>query len=285
MGSDKMRILVVDCSQLCYSSAFALGDLSYDELPTGVIFGFLLQIFRLASEFGTREFIFCWDSRKRKREILYPEYKADRREKSPFSEEEHLEIRLQMSILRERVLPELGFKNSFIVTGLEADDLIACVVKDFPGSVVVSNDSDLYQLLDLCEMYFPGSKGRFCANDLIAKYGVKPEGWIDVLAIVGTHNNVSGIEGAGTIKAIQYLKGKLSDGKIKKRIESDEGQAIRKRNLKVITLPLEQVMLDIQLPDRFDIDRWLDVFNRYDFRSFTSPEGMKNLKTTFFDRW
>ena len=280
-----MRPLIIDCSQLCYSSAFTMGDLSHDERKTGVIFGFLLQVFRLAREFSTREFVFCWDSRKRRREVIYQQYKADRKEKSPFDEETIHEVRLQMGYLRKKVLPELGFKNSFVKTGLEADDLIACAVRQLPGSVVISNDSDLYQLLGFCEMYHISTKARFYVKDLIRKYKVGPDDWVEVLCIAGTHNNVSGIEGAGITKAIQYLKGTLPKGKIMERIESQEGKEIIDRNRELIRLPLEKVHLDIQFPDRFDIDRWLEVFNRYDFRSFTSPEGMKNLKTTFFDRW
>jgi len=278
-----MRPLVVDCSQLCYSSAFTLKDLSFDERKTGVIFGFLLQVFKLAHEFSSREFIFCWDSKKRKRTELYSEYKADR--KSAFDEDTIHEVRLQMGYLREKVLPELGFRNSFIRTGLEADDLIACIVNQFPGSVVVSNDSDLYQLLGLCEMYHISTKSRFCVKDLTKRYGIGPDWWVDVLCIAGTHNNVEGIEGAGIAKAIQYLKGTLSKGKIMDRIQSREGMEIIARNYELIKLPFEKVDLDIQLPDKFDIDKWLGVFDRYDFRSFTNEKGMKYLKETFFDRW
>ena len=280
-----MRPLIIDCSQLCYASAFTMKDLSFEEMRTGVIFGFLLQVFRLSREFMSRDFVFCWDSKKRFREELYPDYKGDRREKSPFDEDTFHEVRLQMGYLRERILPDMGFKNNFIRTGLEADDLIACAVQQMPGSVVVSNDSDLYQLLGLCEMYHISTKLRFYVKDFTRKYGVGPGDWVDILAIAGTHNNVKGIDKAGIGKAIQYLKGTLSDGKVKERIESSEGQEIIKRNRKLIALPWREMYLPIQLPDRFDIDKWMEIFERYNFRSFTSEEGMKNLKETFFARW
>jgi len=280
-----MRPLVIDCSQLCYASAFTMGNLSHEEKKTGVIFGFLLQIFRLAHEFSSREFIFCWDSRKRRREAMYPQYKADRREKSPFDEDTFHEVSLQMGYLRENVLLEMGFKNSFIKTGLEADDLIACVLNQMPGCVVVSNDSDLYQLLGKCEMYFIRNKSRYCVKDLISQYKVGPDDWVDVLAIAGTHNNMPGIEGAGIMKAVQYMKGALPNGKIREKIESKEGQEIIARNRELIRLPLEDIHLNIDLPDRFDIDKWLSIFQRYDFRSFMNEEGMKSLRETFFARW
>ena len=280
-----MRALIVDCSQLCYSSAFTMGDLSHEEQQTGVIFGFLLQVFRLAKDFDTTQFVFCWDSRKRAREGMYPDYKADRKEKSPFDENTIHQVRLQMGLLREKVLPEMGFKNNFIKTGLEADDLIACAVRQIPGNVVISNDSDLYQLLGFCEMYHISTKTRYYVKDLMDGYGIGPDDWAEVLSIAGTHNNVKGIEGAGLTKAIQYLKGTLPDGKIKERIESTEGQVIRERNYGLIQLPLEDAQLDIRLQDKFDVDVWLNIFQRYDFRSFMTEKGMRNLNETFFRRW
>ena len=275
------RTLIIDCSQLCFSSAYTMGDLSFEERKTGIIFGFLLQIFRLAKSFDTRNFIFCWDSRKRKREQMYPQYKADRKEKSQFTEDDIHQIRLQMGYLRERVLPELGFNNNFISTGLEADDLVACVVKQIPGNVVVSTDSDLYQLLGFCEMYSIRTKSRIYTKDFTKKYGVGPGQWVDALAIAGTHNNVSGIEGAGIIKAIKYIQGALTEGKIKDRIESKEGRQIIERNKKLIELPLEEVSLNINLPDHFDLDNWIRVFQRYDFRSFMTESGIKSLGVFF----
>lgn len=278
-----LRTLIIDCSQLCFSSSYSLGELSFEEQKTGVIFGFLLQIFRLAHDFGTKDMVFCWDSKKRIREQMYPQYKADRKDNSPFDENVLHQIRIQMGYLRERVLPELGFKNSFIQTGLEADDLIANAVIQMPGSTVISNDSDLYQLLGFCEMYSITKKERFCVREMTNQFGIGPGHWVDALAIAGTHNNVKGIEGAGIVKAIQYLKNQLPDGKIKERIESKEGQEIIERNKQLIKLPIQEQVLNINFPEVFNYDNWIRVFQRYNFRSFMTDKNLANLKEDFFD--
>jgi 5'-3' exonuclease len=166
---------------------------------------------------------------------------------------------------------------------LEADDLIACVVKQMPGVTLISNDSDLYQLLGFCEMYSIRDKSRYYAKDFIQQYQISPDEWVDVLSISGTHNNVKGIEGAGIAKALQYLKGRLPEGKIKERIDSLEGKRIIERNKELIRLPLENIYLDIQFPDVFNFDNWIKIFQQYDFRSFMSEKGMKNIKEDFFD--
>ena len=55
-----------------------------------------------------------------------------------------------MESKRINIIPKMGFKNSFIRTGQEADDIIAQLTIDYPGMTIVSNDKDLYQLLDNC---------------------------------------------------------------------------------------------------------------------------------------
>ena len=203
-----MKPLAIDCSQICHA-AFSVGkDLSYKEKQTGTMFGFFNQIFKLAKAFDTNRFIFCWDSRKRFRRDLYPEYKADRdkkREEMDWQEREDFRLmRLQMYCIRDEILPSLGFKNNFIRTGLEADDLMAYCVEEIPGITLVTSDSDMFQLLDNCEMYSMKTGERIYIHDFTKKYGIDPMEWIDALAISGTHNNVKGIEGAGIIKAIKY---------------------------------------------------------------------------------
>ena len=73
--------LVIDCSQLCYRSFYTTKDLSYEEERTGIIFGFLKQIFKLAQDFDTKTFIFCWDSAKSYRKQIYSDYKENRKKK------------------------------------------------------------------------------------------------------------------------------------------------------------------------------------------------------------
>jgi len=276
-----MKPLIIDCSQLGHASLHTMSNLSYEEKKTGVLYGFLLQIFKLAKGFDTNEFVFCWDSRKSYRKDFFSEYKGDRdkKERTPEEEFDFKHFKVQMGMLRDKILPMMGFKNNFIKTGLEADDLIAYAVKELPGCVVVSNDSDLYQLLGFCEMYHISTKVRFCARDLMNKYKVSPADWVGILAIAGTHNNVPGVLGAGIVKAINYLKNDLPDGVVKDRIKAS-GELIE-RNRKLIKLPYVEGGLNINFGERFRMDDWLDVFDRYNFRSFSEPKFLGKLKENF----
>ena len=68
-----MKILV-DGDNLGWISHYSQGELSVNDLYTGVIFGFLRQVFSLADRFETNQFVFCWDSRQSFRKKIYPEY-------------------------------------------------------------------------------------------------------------------------------------------------------------------------------------------------------------------
>lgn len=272
--------LIIDCSHLGHAAWHTMGDLSHDEERTGVIFGFLLQMFRVCRRFDTGRVVFCWDSRKQYRRDFYPEHKADRkRDDGP--DPDYQFFRRQMALLRDEVIPAMGFRNSFVMTGFEADDVIAFCVDKEPDAVVVSSDSDMYQLLDRCSMYAHRNKKLYTGDWFRKEYGIEPSLWVDVLSIAGTHNNVKGIDGAGIKKALAYLKGELPKGEIWKRIESPEGVKIRERNRKLIKLPFEyrDVMF---IDDALDLDAWQDVFMQYDFRSLLQAEEFSKLRKVFF---
>lgn len=275
--------LAIDCSQLIHASHSVMSELTYEEKHTGVVYGFFSKIFKLAHEFITNKFIFCWDSKKRWRQLDYPDYKADRDEKrkeQTWEEKENISIMFQQAAtIRYKILPKLGFKNNFILTGLEADDLMAYCVEQLPGITLVTNDSDMFQLLSNCEIYRSIKNDRLSENDFIEQYNIAPKQWIDVLCISGTHNNVKGIEGAGIKKAIAYLKGTLPDGKIKKRIE--EGKDIIKRNRKLIELPYVKGELDIDFDEQFGLDNWHNFFRDYGFNSFLKKDNFNQLKREF----
>src|SRR3990167_5779831 len=152
--------LVIDSNFLCYRALFTMGELSADEARTGVIFGFLLEVLKLAKKFNTNKFFFCWDSRKSKRRRIYPDYKQRGKEKTPDEIVLIKEAYQQFTILRTEILLAMGFRNNFIQAGLESDDLMAClslIPKNRPMTIV-SPDEDLLQMLDYGVDIWTGKK-------------------------------------------------------------------------------------------------------------------------------
>ena len=281
--------LVIDCSTLCYRGFFSGGkDLSYEEKTTGVIFNFLLQVFKYAKDFDTKKIVFCWDSGRSFRKDFWPEYKKKRQE---LSEEEKADRKIlfaQIAELRQKVIPNLGFKNSFIQTGYEADDLIAETVINNPGGIVISGDKDLYQLLDHCSIYL-GNKDRFSLEDFREFYDIEPDDWAFAKSMGGCDSDgVKGIKGVAdpahskVSKALSYIRGELNSGVVFDRIESDEGQEIIVRNLKLVELPWRgDLEINLDWDENFKLNDWIDVFNQYNFKSFMEKKYLNKLKEVF----
>ena len=73
--------LILDSPYLCHRAKYMTGALSFGENATGVIYGFLKSLSGFQSLFNTSNFVFCWDSNTSKRREIYPEYKANRKDK------------------------------------------------------------------------------------------------------------------------------------------------------------------------------------------------------------
>ena len=280
------KVIVLDCSQLAYKAMFVIGDLSFDELKTSVIFGFLKQLFKLTEEFEINKFVFCWDSKKSYRKLMYPSYKANRKyeELDDVEREKKNILYRQINQLRENIIPQLGFKNSFIYTGLEADDIIAYVVKKYSGSIVVSNDQDLYQLLGFCTLYDMKNQSKFNVKDFTRKYNISPASWSTIKAIAGcSTDNVKGIDGVGEFRAIKYFRNELPEGVIKERIESKEGKEIIRRNLALVELPFmpNKINIELNFNENFEFANWMTIFRKYGFNSFENKKYLNKLKENF----
>jgi len=279
-----LKRIIIDCNNLCYSSFYVFQNLSYQEKKTGVIFGFLQKVYQLAKKFQSTDFIFCWDSRKSYRKLIYPEYKANRdKKKQEATEQEKKDLQMafdQFSELRKEVLPKLGFNNVFMQVGYEADDLIAKVVQDKDDkyhTIVVSTDQDLYQLLDQCDIWNFKTKKKLNQKFFTEKHSIPCYDWANVKAIAGcSTDNVKGVEGVGEVKAIQYLRDRLPFGKIHERVRSKESKDIIERNLPVVKLPFKgRKKLDLELKENnLSKKQFIDVFVDYGFQSFLKEEAL-----------
>ena len=264
-----MKTLVVDCNFLCYQSWFAMGELKHHDNGTGVIFGFMSQLYNLAQHFDTNRFIFCWDSKSSKRRDKHPFYKI--RDKSG---EDMTDAFRQFKDIRRHVLTTLGFRNNFVLGGFEGDDIIASVVinhepDDGDRKIMISSDGDLYQLLEHAHMYNPRNRKTMTRKGFMEKYDIPPRLWAHVKALAGcTSDTVPGIKGIGEGYALRYLRGHLSRGKAWESIESQEGKAIYERNLGLVMLPMEGTPVFNIREDILYLNNFVEICQEYGFKSF-----------------
>jgi len=275
-----MKILIIDSNYLCHRAIHTTGPLSYKGKPTGVIFGFLNQLFTLGQAVQPDEVVFIWDSRKSKRRKRYPFYK-NRGHDEP--DEDLIAAFPQFSKLRSLILPGLGFCNNFIQSGYEADDLIAKLVMEEPESdfVTASGDQDLYQLLDHTDMYsMPKSVQikQVTKQTFIEEYGITPKEWVRVKQIAGcSSDTVPGIRGVGEVTAIKYLLGQLKPESVKyKSIEA--GYDIIQRNEWLVKLPLPGAK-------KYEVNR--SSFDKFRLRDLCKDMGFTKLLNDYnrLDEW
>lgn len=280
--------MLIDCSSLVYAAYYTTGFMSYGGKETGIIYGFLRAVLNIAETFKTRNFVFCFDAGVSHRHHIYPKYKANRQ-----TTDEEKDIKQRMLIqqhhLRGGVLRIMGFGYRVCLMHYEADDLLAYYAERLSGGkqqvIMVTTDSDMYQCLDLCDIWFPTTKRMFTRKDFIKKYSIEPAQWPMAKAIGGCKSDhVPGIEGVSDAKnpksnALKYLRGELGKGKVLDRIESYAGKEIIERNLKLVTLPIYPDLMPRRIIRRNNPTRkgFLSVFDELHFKSFLDDE--------YFTRW
>lgn len=146
--------------------------------------------------------IFALDGGHTERTELFPDYNAHRPPKPPVLEDQ--------IILAEQAIDAMGWPAIRIV-GWEADDVIASLatsLKDVAiGTVAITSDKDLLQLMDVTRIYHPWKGGEFITGaKCVERYGVRPDQIWDYLSLCGdTSDGVPGVHGIGKKTAAKLL--------------------------------------------------------------------------------
>lgn len=241
----KPPLVIVDGMNWVYATGYHLEDLSFHGIQTGTIYGFLIKIMAVAEQVGSNNFVFCWDSKTSVRKLATETYKNRRQEKLQTETEQARKraIRQQADVLRQDVLPRIGFLNNPVQGGLEADDMIAVLVEDYAAStdqiIIVSSDQDLYQCLRPNVRILKGGGKFYTLADFRGEfYGMEPADWVWVKCLAGCNSDdVEGIEGVGNATAAKYWTGNLKEThKIYQTLTAQYSDYI-KRNQDLVRLP------------------------------------------------
>jgi DNA polymerase-1 len=271
---NKSKVVLIDSGCIGARAVFTMGNLSYSEAPTGVIFGFLKEIQRIATEFKTNDLMFFWDSEFSKRKEIFPEYKEKRKDTRTEKEKEIWAIAFeQYTELFENILPSLGWTNQHKVYGLEADDLLhqaAMQLHEKHDVIMVTSDKDMYQSLNYCSIYNPATKVEIDRLDLLNKYGITPKEWATMKILAGcTSDEVPGIPGIGEKTAIKFILGELKRHlKSYNSIVCGTWKSTLERNSKLVVLPFEGTP---------ELEFWENEFNFDNFVSLCEKLGMVSL--------
>lgn len=259
---------ILDCNGLCWAAYHTIGGLSFDDVATGVIYGFLNKVHSIWKRHRPARFVFAWDSSCSIRRMMYPDYKSNRHgDLLPEEAERRSKAREQMFHLHEKILPTIGFRNSYRVTGYEADDVIAVMAQKLGTCCIVSTDKDLLQCLEVgCTMLNPISGLLTTMADFQKEYGIPPSTWAEVKGVAGCpSDNVVGVRGVGVSTACKFFRGDLK-GKKKDLIIEFMASEEYKRNLRLVRLPMQGIrtkVLKMIEPDVWDDDGFLSICTEF----------------------
>lgn len=260
-----MPLLVLDCHYLCHRAFHTSRELSFAGRPTGVVFGFLKSIGALKDEFQTDLVAFCFEDKKLYRRDIYPNYKRRRgqKQRTPEEQKAYEGLALQISELRQRYLPKIGFKNVFCFQGMESDDIMAAIAKSHKGEVIlITSDSDLLQCLsDTVSMYCPHKQRHYTQGWFEKEYGIPPRKWALVKAIAGcSSDEVKGIHGVGEKTALRFLRGELSSSSdAVQKIMSPAGRLVVTTNRRLVELPYKDCPTPAIVEDQISTAGWKEV--------------------------
>jgi len=261
----KPPLLLLDVSNLCFRHYFALPKLMHDDAPTAVLFGFLRELVSLSERFRSVRFVFAFDSGVSLRKKACPTYKSNRHSAEREEVKRRELIGEQINNLRD-ILSDLGYANVFGAKGYEADDVIASISLDNVEDdvVIVSNDRDLYQLLDRGTSIWNG-KYTVDLETFEREWKIPPHLWATVKAIAGCLTDcVEGIRGVGEKTAAKYIRDELKSS-LKTHKAIVEGAKMWGENILLTRLPYEGCPKFTIREDDFSADAWKGVCDKYGF--------------------
>lgn len=283
MSIDSPR-LIIDSNYLGYAALHSMGDLSHEDMKTGVIFGFLSRINSLCRFFVTNDIVFCWDSKHSYRKKQFSGYKKKREDRTPEEEEKRRIAQKQFVTLRRGILPKIGFNSNLMQPGVEADDIMGrLAINSICDLIIVSADRDLYQLLfQNVKIWNPSQKKMMTPKKFKEEYGIYPYQWMGAKAIAGCpSDNVPGVDGVGIKTAIKHIRNELNPTSKKKRAII-AGANIIHRNSELIHIPHPKTKCSWITPrNDFSLKGFKSVCRKYGLESFLEKEELREWKQLF----
>ena len=256
------RLFLIDGMAQIYRAHFAMIKnplTTKDGRHTSAIFGFMNSLFKLLRDENPDYIAVVLDCKEPTfRHKLYTEYKATR-DKMPDELVEQLEPLYE--VISHTNIPILK------KPGYEADDIIGTLVKkaEQAGLVtyMVTGDKDMMQLVsETTFMYSPGNRFKpttiYDQIKVKEKWGVGPDGIIDMLALVGdTSDNVPGVDGVGPKTAKKLLDQYKDIETILEHADEAKNKRVREglqNGRDLVHLSRELVTIHCDVPVEFHIE-------------------------------
>ena len=195
-------VILIDGSSYIYRAFHALPPLTTTAgKPTGATRGFASMLRKLIDIYPGIPMVMIFDAKGPNfRNDFYKDYKSNR---PPMPNE----LRVQIDDIK--TLSKLFKMNILEIEGVEADDVIATLAKDFNEKKILisSPDKDLTQLVEATTIQHNSMTNDFFdVQGVYSKFGVYPNKIAELLAIVGDKSdNIPGITKVGNKTAAKWI--------------------------------------------------------------------------------
>ncbi len=279
------KLLLIDGSNIMFRAYYATaysGNLMQNSKGeyTNAVFGLANMLNAIINESFTHVVVAFDKGKETFRHKEYEAYKAKRKAMPD-------EFRMQLDWIRE-LIDHLGFLQ-YEDEALEADDIIGSLTTqyydDFDEIEIISNDRDLFQLLNNKVTLRLSKRGvqpemRYTKKHLNDELNITPSQIPDLKGLMGdSSDNLPGVPGVGEKTALKLLQeyGSIETllanqhelkGKLKERIQNHEKEAVLcKRLATIITderLPIELHQMEYT---GINQEALIDFYQRMEFHS------------------
>jgi DNA polymerase-1 len=290
----RSRLFLIDGSSYIFRAFYAIRHLSNSKgLPTNAIYGFTQMLLKVLKEHQPSYLVMTFDSKAPTfRSEVYKEYKANRPGMPEGLTPQIPYIKKIMEAYRIATLE---------VDGYEADDIIGTIAKGMEKEVdvvVITGDKDMLQLVDdRIEVYDSMKEKRFGVEEVIQRFGVRPDQVIEVMGLAGDAiDNIPGVPAIGEKTAIELIKtfgsienllahlDRVPKKKLRENLETYGEQARLSRRLATIhtNVPIQYDLKKFTLPPP-DLKRLREIFKELEFNKLLKdlPEKRPTQETEY----
>jgi len=311
------HVLIIDGLNTFIRVFSAVPALNDDGMHVGGVIGFLKSVGANIRQFQATRCIVVFDGTggSQRRRKLYPDYKANRKNKTKLNRyEEFADLVDEQKSMKQQFSRLVEYFDTLPLTvisidNIEADDVIAYITKQYYANkgnriTIVSSDRDFIQLTnDRVRIWSPTKKILYTTEKVKEEFGILPENYLLYRIMSGdTSDNIPGIEGMGLKTLIKRFP-KITDFPCsfddilsESKICVDNGQKIKifnqildnqhilDRNYKLMQLTEVDISPTSMLNICQKIDSEINKLNSRQFKKlFTEDKLYANIKDC--DRW
>ena len=284
------KIVLIDGNSIVNRAFYGLPDMTTtDGRHTNGILGFFNILLKLLEEEKPQYLAVAFDVKHPTfRHELFAEYKGTRKGMPE-------ELREQIPVLKE-LLDACGILR-LERPGYEADDILGTLAKQSKREgyevSLVSGDRDLLQIADdVIKVRIPKTKRTgteiedYNTQDVIEKYGLKPEQIIDLKGLMGdASDNIPGVPGIGEKTAVKLLTQFETVENTIEHIEevmpNKARESLREnKHLAILSKELATIKTDCELEFSYEAAKLGNIYTREAYQILKQLE-MKSLLAKF----